>query len=164
METINSNTTNVWNPGPINDLHLQAMDDPHVGLQACWYGGFYSDVSYNHSPLPGEENTESNSDQTVGIHLWYAKNSSAFDSVGWNYGDTRWLPQQTFDGYNGHAGVGCYSWGPGSNVYVFFANFNNEINILWKDLNTTQKSTAVHPINQWTKSRSLIVPARTSFT
>ena len=158
-EVINSNTTNVWSPGPINDLHLQAMDDPNVGLQACWYGGFYSDVAYNHSPVPGQTNTTGNeSDQTVGIHLWYAEDSTTFQSVGWTYGDTAWSQQQTFNGYNGHAGVGCYSWGPGSNTYVFFTNLNNEIDILWKDLNTSLASTPSHPINQWTKGKLLIFP------
>ena len=135
------------------------MDDPNVGLQACWYGDFYSDVSYNHSPVPGQQNSTGNhSDQTVGIHLWYAKSPTAFDSVGWTYGDATWSEQQTFDGYNGHAGVGCYSWGPGSNTYVFFADLNDEINILWKDLNTSLPSTPSHPINQWMKGWSRNLP------
>ena len=133
------------------------MDDPHVGLQACWYGGFYSDVAYNHSPVPGQTNdTASQSDQTVGIHLWYAKDPTTFQSLGWTYGDDTWEQQQTFDNYNGHAGVGCYSWGPGSDTYVFFVDMNNEINILWKDLNTSLAANNSHPINQWTKGRSFL--------
>ena len=153
---INSNTTNVWTPGPINALQLQAMDDRNVGLEACWYGSFYSDASYDHSPVPGQTNTSTgnSSDQTVGIHLWYATNSTSFDSVGWTYGDSTWTQQQSFDGYNGHAGVGCYSWGPGSETYVFFINLDNEINILWKELNTTLVGNATHPIDTWTKSKS----------
>lgn len=152
-ELTNSNTTNVWVGGPINNLNLQAMDDPNVGLEACWYGSFYSDVAYDHSPVPGQGSATGNSsDQTVGIHLWYAVNSTAFNSVGWTYGDTVWSEQQTFDGYNGHAGVGCYSWGPTSDTYVFFINLANEINILWKDLNTTTVSNSTHPINTWTIS------------
>lgn len=156
-EVINSNTTNVWSPGPINDLHLQAMDDPEVGLQACWYGGFYSDVAYKHSPVPGQQNTTGDaSDQTVGIHLWYARDPTTFQSMSWTYGDTAWSQQQTFNGYNGHAGVGCYSWGPGSNTYVFFTNLDSQLNILWKDLNTSLASTPSHPINQWTKANVTI--------
>ena len=135
------------------------MDDSKVGLQACWYGSFYSDVTYKHSPVPGQSNATGNeSDQNVGIHLWYAQNPTTFQSVGWTYGETAWSQQQTFDGYNGHAGVGCYSWGPGSDTYVFFVNRDNEINILWKDLNTTIAGTTSHPINQWTKGRPLIMP------
>lgn len=132
------------------------MDSTNVGLQACWYGSFYSDAAYNHSPVPGQTNTTlSSSDQTVGIHLWYANGPTSFQSVGWTYGDTAWQSQQTFDGYNGHAGVGCYSWGPGSATYVFFMDLDDELNILWKDLNTTLKNTTRHPINQWTKSELL---------
>ncbi|KAL2053207.1 hypothetical protein ABVK25_006532 [Lepraria finkii] len=154
QEVINSNATNVWAPGPINSMNLQAMDDPNVGLQACWYGSFYSDAAYKHSPVPGQTTTSTgnSSDQTVGIHLWYATNSTSFDSVGWTYGDTTWTQQQTFNGYNGHAGVGCYSWGPGSDTYVFFVNLQSEVNILWKDLNTTVSGNDTHPINVWTQS------------
>ena len=94
------------------------MDDPNIGLEACWYGSFYSDAEYKHSPVPGQSSSNSgnSSDQTVGIHLWYAVNSTTFNSVGWTYGDTVWSEQEYFNGYNGHAGVGCYSWGPGSDT------------------------------------------------
>ena len=77
-------------------------------------------------------------------------NSTAFNSVGWTYGDTSWAEQQIFNGYNGHGGVGCYSWGPTSDTYVFFINLQNEVNILWKELNTTLKGNATHPIDVWT--------------
>ena len=153
-EVINDNTTNVWRRGPINDLNLQAMDDPNVGLQGCWYGSFYSDAAYNHSPVPGQTTSTGNSsDQTVGIHLWYAANATTFDSVGWTYGDDSWTEQQTFNEYNGHAGVACYSWGPGSDTYVMFVNLQDEVNILWKELNTTLVGNSSHPINEWTKSK-----------
>lgn len=152
-ELINDNTTNVWRKGPLNDLNLQAMNDPNVGLQGCWYGSFYSDAAYNHSPVPGQTTSTGNSsDQTVGIHLWYAANATTFNSVGWTYGDDSWTDQQAFNGYNGHAGVACYSWGPGSDTYVMFVNLQDEVNILWKDLNTTLVGNSSHPINEWTKS------------
>lgn len=129
------------------------MNDPNVGLEACWYGGFYSDAAYKHSPVPGQTTSSTNStDQTVGIHLWYAMNGTAFNSVGWTYGDESWAEQQVFNGYNGHAGVGCYSWGPTSDTYVFFVNMDNKVNILWKELNTTLAGNKTHPINEWTLS------------
>ncbi|KAL9137008.1 MAG: hypothetical protein Q9175_001792 [Cornicularia normoerica] len=162
-EVINDNSTNVWREGPINKLNLQAMNDPNVGLEACWYGSFYSDAAYNHSPVPGQTTATGNSsDQTVGIHLWYASNATTFDSVGWTYGDDSWTHQQTFNGYNGHGGVGCYSWGPGSDTYVFFINLQNEVNILWKELNTTLVGNSTHPINQWTNSKISIPVAQNS--
>ncbi|KAG8530554.1 uncharacterized protein KY384_005057 [Bacidia gigantensis] len=152
-EVVNSNKTNVWSPGPINKLKLQPMSDTHVGLQACWYGSFYSDEDYNHSPVPGQTNkTITDTDQKVGIHLWYATNATNFDSYGWAYGTNTWEQQQSFSPYNGHAGVGCYSWGPGSDTYVIFTDLDNNMNILWKDLNTTLNSTVTHPINEWRDS------------
>lgn len=130
------------------------MNSSKVGLQACWYGSFYGDATYNHSPVPGQEaNTAGNStDQSVGIHLWYGNNDTSFNEVEWTYGSNNWTEQQIFNGFNGHAGVGCFSWGPGSVSYVFMVNLQNQVEIWWKDLNTTLKANATHPINTWTNS------------
>lgn len=38
QETINGNTTNNWEIGPLGDSNYKAMDDPHVALQGCWEG------------------------------------------------------------------------------------------------------------------------------
>lgn len=138
----NSNTTNNWAPGPINSLNLQTIDDPNVGLQACWYGNYY-----------GAAPTGESSDLSIGIHLWYAKNSTTFGSVAWTAGHSNpWTQEEEFNDYNGHAGVACYTWGPGSNTYVMFVNLQNEVNILWKDQNTTLKNSTTHPIDIWKKS------------
>ena len=147
----NSNTTNNWQTGPINNLNLQTIDDPNVGLQGCWYGNYYGNASVGDS-----------SDLNIGIHLWYAKDSTTFGSVAWAVNTTMWTPEEDFNDYNGHAGVGCYTWGPGSNTYVIFVNLQNEVNILWKDLNTTLTNSTTHPIDVWTKSGfPFICPART---
>ena len=129
------------------------MEDPNVGLQACWYGSFYSEVNYTHSPVPGQKNLTTDSDQTVGIHMWYATNSTNFDSWGWTYGSNDWAPQTSFSPYNGHAGVGCYSWGPGSDTYVIFTDTDDNMRILWKELNTSLSTTPTHPVNIWQTSK-----------
>ncbi|KAI9808912.1 MAG: hypothetical protein M1827_007137 [Pycnora praestabilis] len=158
QERVNDNATNLWSYGPIGDLNLKAMDSPEVGLQACWYGSFYSDAVYNHSPVPGQTNGTHNApEQSVGMHLWYGETDTSFNEVAWTYGDTVWSEQQKFEGFNAHAGVGCYSWGPGSVSYVFMVNFQNSVEIWWKDLNTTLQSTTTHPINTWTNS-SVTIP------
>jgi hypothetical protein len=33
---------------------------------------------------------------------------------------------------NSQAGVGCYSWGPGTVTYVFMVDLDNTLNIYWK--------------------------------
>ncbi len=147
----NGNTTNNWETGPIYKLNLQTIDDPNVGLQGCWYGNYY-----------GAGATGDSSDLTIGIHLWYAKNSTTFGSVAWTVGDDFWTQEEDFNDYNGHAGVACYTWGLGSNTYVMFVNLQNEVNILWKDLNTTLQNSTTHPIDVWSKSGfPSIYPART---
>lgn len=43
-----------------------------------------------------------------------------------------------------------FQWGPGSVSYLFMANLNGGVDILWKDLNTSIKVTSGHPVNTWT--------------
>lgn len=133
------------------------MDDPKVGLQACWYGSFYGDANYTHSPVPGAvdlNNTADVSDQAIGMHLWYGINDTAFNEVGWTYSANTWTQQQVFTGYNAHAGVGCYSWATGTVSYAFMMNLDQEIEILWKDLNTSSVANETHPVNEWVKCES----------
>ena len=76
---------------------------------------------------------------------------------------------------NSQAGVGCYSWGPGTVTYVFMLDLDNTLNIYWKgellpslissgqldwdanklaDTNASLPATSTHPINKWTNSES----------
>lgn len=52
------------------------------------------------------------------MHLWYASNATTFQQLGWRAGDDVWAHQQEWPNLNGHAGVGCYSWGEGRDVHV----------------------------------------------
>jgi hypothetical protein len=72
----------MWTDGPLNDVNIKALDSPEVGLQACWYGNFYGNAKYKHSPVPGLNDTKKkNSYQTVGIHLWYGDSDTSFKEV-----------------------------------------------------------------------------------
>lgn len=66
----------------------------------------------------------------------------------WTYNTTEWYRQDFFTA-NGHAGIGCYSWGGGSVSYVMMVNLNNAIQMAWKDLNSSVPSTSAHPVNKW---------------
>ncbi|PPJ55533.1 hypothetical protein CBER1_05374 [Cercospora berteroae] len=147
----NSNTTNVWTDGPINNLNLQVYDADMVGMQACWYGSEYGDSDYAHSPLPNED-PSANRSAEAGMHMWYASDATTFQQLGWRNGDDTWEHQFTWDSKNGHAGVGCYSWGPGTVTYVMFVNEQNAAEFWWKDTNTNVTNTTSHPVNVWTKS------------
>lgn len=66
----------------------------------------------------------------------------------WTYNTSQWYKQDYFTA-NGHAGVGCYSWGGGSVSYVMMVNLDNAVQMAWKDLNSTVATTDAHPVNTW---------------
>ncbi|KAJ9630684.1 hypothetical protein H2203_001207 [Taxawa tesnikishii (nom. ined.)] len=138
----NSNTSNVWVDGNINQLNLTANNADQVGMQACWYGSDYGDSDYE-----------------VGMHIWYASDHQTFQQLGWRHGDVNWTFQGSWVNKNGHAGVGCYSWGPGTVTYVMMVNLDNAVEIWWKDTNNSLTSTTGHPINAWTNyAASVTIP------
>ena len=106
----NSNTTNVWIDGTINSLNLAVLNADEVGAQAC-YSGFDYNASddYHHTPLPNNANGNASFSKEVGMHIWYASDNQTFQQYGWRDGDDSWTWQHTWEGKNGHAGVGCYS-------------------------------------------------------
>ncbi|RMY31329.1 hypothetical protein D0866_07363 [Hortaea werneckii] len=152
----NSNTTNVWVDGPINTANLKANDANQVGMQACWYGNDYGDSDYTHTPLPDSGGDE-DYDEDVGMHLWYAVTNSSFEQWGWRDGEKEWRKQALWDRYNGHAGIGCYSWGPGTTTYVMLVNLQNTVEFWWKDTNTNVTGNDTHPINKWTNATQLAI-------
>lgn len=127
----NSNVTNIWQDGPVNKLNLTAMDTDAVGMQACWYGSFYGDADYQGLrptvTADGSNATVYSSD--AGMHLWYAADSTTFHQYGWRDGFDHWEKQDDWTNKNGHAGVGCYTWGPGTVTYTMMVNVNNTLEI-----------------------------------
>jgi hypothetical protein len=106
----NSNTTNVWSNGPVNDLKLKALDADSVGLQACWYGNFYGDSDASTFPTANGQTNQEAFDISKGMHLWYASDETTFQQYGIYEGQDQWVYQEKWEGYQGHAGVGCYSY------------------------------------------------------
>lgn len=152
----NSNTTNVWQDGAINQLNLTVLDSPMVGMQACWYGSFYGDTDYEGlKPTVTQDGSDSTSySAEVGMHIWYASDETTFEQYGWRDGQDIWEHQGNWTDKNGHAGIGCYTWGPGTVTYTMMVNLENTVEIWWKDTNTSMKSTGKHPINEWTNCES----------
>jgi hypothetical protein len=148
------NTSNFWTDGPINQANLTVYDADQVGMQACWYGNDYGDVDYQHTPLPGQsgDGNSSGIGTEYGMHMWYASDASTFKQYGWRFGDANWTYQQDWTGFNGHAGVGCYSWGLGTVTYVMFVNQANTVEFWWKDTNSSIAASITHPINNWTNT------------
>ncbi|KAF2650858.1 hypothetical protein K491DRAFT_720389 [Lophiostoma macrostomum CBS 122681] len=146
----NTNATNIWQDGPLNELNLTAYSAPNVGLQACWYGNYYGDSDASKFPTNnGQNNTIPFDATTHGMHLWYPSNESTFIQYGWYEGQEQWAEQHSWPNMNAHAGVGCYSWGPGSTTYAMMVDESSTAEIWWKDTDTNLTSTSAHPINTW---------------
>ncbi|KAF2402645.1 hypothetical protein EJ06DRAFT_528740 [Trichodelitschia bisporula] len=149
IQKSNSNATNFWQDGYVNQLKLKAFDDDSVGLQACWYGNFYGDSDYSKFPtVNGDKNTLAYSSQ-FGMHLWFPSDATTMEQYGYYEGQKTWISQRKWPGINGHAGVGCYSWGPGTVSYAMMVNLQNTIEFWWKDTNSSLPSTESHPIQSW---------------
>ncbi len=142
--------TDIWQPGPLSSLNLKAFISPSVGLQACWKGDFYGDSDFAKFPTAsGQTNTVPYDQSHMGMDIWFATDDSTFIQYAWYVGKTTWVQIQKWPGFNGHAGVGCYSWGAGTTTYAMLANKQNNLEMWWKDTNINLTSTETHPINSW---------------
>jgi hypothetical protein len=136
-ERISTGKTSTWTDGPLTNLNLLAMQDPNVGMQVCWYGS-------------QELGTQ------TGMHLWYAPDAYTLSEYAWTDSTSQWTHQSTFTA-NGHAGIGCYSWGSGTVNYAMIVGLDNNINIQWKDMSNSVQRTSSHPVGVWTNS-SVSIP------
>lgn len=91
------------------------------------------------------------------MHLWYPSDEHTFQQYGWFEGQDQWADQeQEWANMNAHAGVGCYSWGPGTTTYAIMVNSENTAEIWWKDTNSSNADT--HPINTWQNATAYSIP------
>lgn len=59
---------------------------------------------------------------------------------------------------NTHAGVGCYSWQPGTTTYAMMVDTHDTATIWWRDTNSTRKPTSEHPIDTWENATGYAIP------
>jgi hypothetical protein len=150
-QLIQTNISDIWQPGPLSTLNLSAFDSPSTGLQACWKGDFYGDSDFTKFPTFSGQNNTDPFEGTKAMNIWFAVDDSTFQQYAWYSGQDQdiWVPIQRWQGFNGHAGVGCYSWGTGSTQYAMLNNKQNDVEFWWKDTNKDLNSTEAHPINSW---------------
>ncbi|KAF2666943.1 hypothetical protein BT63DRAFT_324861 [Microthyrium microscopicum] len=132
-QKISQDSGSTWQDGPLASLNLKALNSSSVALQAC-YGNFY---------------TSGSTTSSVGIHLFYAQDAQTIQQVDWTVNATSWTKEDTYTA-NGHAGIGCYSWGPGTVWYAMMVNLDNAINVVYKDAKSTTPQA-------WTNT-SVIIP------
>jgi hypothetical protein len=127
-----------WQDGPLGDLKLSPMNDSNVAFEVCY-------ESYTSPDTFG-----------LGMSLYYATDAQTVQGVNWMLGQTEWTPTESFT-MNGHAGIGCYTWGLTTIQYLMYLDLDHNLKMMWKDLNTTKASTDTHPINQWVNT-TLSIP------
>ncbi|KAE9991194.1 hypothetical protein EG327_000315 [Venturia inaequalis] len=151
-----SNTSVLWTDGPVTAQELKVYDADRVGLQACHYGSFDGDTEVDN--LPWSESAGSYALQQTGMHLWYADTENTFQQYYTYENMTSWIQQKKWTGMNGHGGVSCYSWHPGSKTYAMFVNQDNVVETWWKDTNSSLASTNKHPMSAWTNTTDIAIP------
>ena len=155
-----TNVSTTWQPGPLSDLNLKAHDSPSVGLQACWKGNFYGDSDYKNFPVVTGGQNDVPFENQAGMNMWYALDDATFEQYAWYSGSNEWKAIKKWAGFSTHAGVGCYSWGPGTTQYAMLVNRDAAVEVYWKDTNqsSTAGSTDAHPINSWQNASTTAIP------
>lgn len=141
---ITNTTTNsispVWTDGPLSEKNLKTWQSDTIGLQACYWGNFYGQWSY---------------DDTVaseGIHIWFASDATVFQQYSWTNGTDDWNFDRQWNDLSGNGGVGCQTW-YSMTEYVWFVNTKNELAMYWKDNNRSAGATTDHPVGAWTPGK-----------
>jgi hypothetical protein len=156
-----TNVSTTWQPGPLSSLKLTAYDSPSVGLQACWKGNFYGDSDYKHFPVVTGGQNDVPFENQIGMNMWFALDDSTFSQYAWYSGSNEWRWVKTWPGFNTHAGVSCYSWGPGTTQYAMMVSKDDAVEMYWKETNqsSTAGSSDTHPVNSWQNaSRAAAIP------
>jgi len=141
---ITNTTTNsispVWSDGPLSEKNLHTWESNTIGLQACYWGNFYGQWSYDEAIA------------SAGIHIWYASDATTFQQYSWTNGTDSWTYDQQWPNLSGNGGVGCQTWF-GMTEYVWFVDTENKLDMYWKDNNHSVTSTDAHPVDTWTPGR-----------
>lgn len=144
-----TNISDVWEPGPFDQLNVTALDAGLVGLEACWFTNIYSDSAYYNN------GSDASIQADTGINLWVAIDNSTFNQYLYINTESQWTERPSWNNYNGHSGVSCFTWGPTNTSYVMLEDLDNNIEIWWKDTRPGQPSLENHPINVWQNGMAL---------
>jgi hypothetical protein len=109
------------------------MNDAHVAFEVCFDNNLGPPIN------------------AYGIQLFYATDPFTIQEVNWAEDSSTWTIGLPFAA-NGHGGLGCYTWGPDTVQYIMYIDLDNNVKMMWKDVDRTAASTPTHPTNQWVNS------------
>lgn len=130
-ERLFNNETRKWENGTLAQLNIRPTSQP--ALQVCNGNDFVGNGTSSYRD---------------GLSVFYGSSNNTIQQVGWTYGDTNWVKEQTFVDVNGHGGVACAinSW----MSYVVMQNGTN-VQFWWRDSNFTKRGNSTHPVGVWQK-------------
>jgi hypothetical protein len=95
----------------------------------------------------------------AGMNMWFALDNATFQQYAWYSGSNEWKPINKWSGFSTQAGVGCYSWGPGTTQYAMMVNKDAAVEFYWKETNQSSAlNSDSHPINSWENASSAAIP------
>jgi hypothetical protein len=100
---------------------------------------------------------------TWGMQAFYSSAPDTISQVAWTSDTNQWTAGDGFPA-NARAGIGAVTWYANTSVqYAAYSDWDNNVKLLWRDVDTTKTATTAHPIGQWVNS-SVSVPKALSTT
>lgn len=143
-----------WQDGPLNSNNLKASDAELSTLQTCCWGSTL-DVPDFYGGNIEAANASTLSLPQMGMHLRYATNDTQLAQYSFIMGQSSRSYDRVWDNVNGRAGLWYQTWLSQSTSYVVLLDPQNNVNFYWKDVNSSKISTVMHPMNSWTKGKTL---------
>jgi hypothetical protein len=128
-ERLFSTVTKKWTDGTLAQLGMKPVAQP--ALQVCTGNDFVGNGS---------------SSFRDGLSVFFGSSNNTIQQVGWSYGDTKWVKEQTFLDVNGHGGVAC-NINPWMS-YVVMQN-STDVQFYWRDSNYSKRGNSSHPVGVW---------------
>ncbi|MCJ1303324.1 hypothetical protein MMC08_006132 [Hypocenomyce scalaris] len=128
-----NNSTGSWSAGNFGSLNFRASDSHHAAFTSCWDKHWYG----------------SNPGNSSGMRFYAGGDDGLIHEFTWDSASNVRGIGYTFPNSNGNAGAKCW---PGSSdpvSYLYMQNAKYELELWWKDYNTTQTNSSTHPLGVW---------------
>jgi hypothetical protein len=139
-QKVRNSTDANWSEGPLSSLKLTAMNDPFARLRVV-YTGYVAGTSTG----------------TWGMQAFYSTDPNTVSETAWTSDTNQWTKRDGFSA-NARGGLGAVTWYANTSVqYALCTDWDDNVRVLWRDVDTTKTATAAHPIGQWVNS-SISIP------
>ena len=125
--------------GYFGSLNIRIADGPNAAFEACWQDLWYG----------------SNVGNSPGIRLYIGQQDGLVHEYMWDQDSNKWSTGYIFPNSNANAGAACW---PGGLSYLYMQNTQKELQMLWKDYNTSATNSTTHPLGVWNQGTNQLYP------